>query len=227
MKHAVLFDLDETLFDRTGSLRLFLADQIKRLNLSVFRDQETTIRRFLELDNRGRTQKTEVYSTMLLERGVKDVALVSALFEDYENNAWRFARGFDGLAETLNTIRESGWKTGVISNGQTHIQLRSLLALNLDRLLDIYLISESVGLRKPDSKIFLLAAKRLSVDPENCVFVGDTPEADIAGAQKVGMKTVWFPNGALWPEDLTTLPDAEIHSLKELCTVLSRLKSNN
>jgi len=93
MKHAVLFDLDETLFDRTGSLRLFLADQIKRLNLSVFRDQETTIRRFLELDNRGRTQKTEVYSTMLLERGVKDVALVSALFEDYENNAWRFARG--------------------------------------------------------------------------------------------------------------------------------------
>ena len=128
------------------------------------------------------------------------------------------------MAEILNTIRGQGWKIGVISNGQTHIQLRSLLALNLDRILDLYLISDSVGLRKPDPQIFLLAAKKLSVVPANCIFVGDSPEADIAGAQKVGMKTVWFPNGAQWPVALTIPPDAEIDSLTELETVLQRLK---
>ena len=48
------------------------------------------------------------------------------------------------------------------------------------------------------------------------MFVGDSPDADIAGAQQVGMKAVWFPNGATWPADSGTRPDAEISSLLQI-----------
>ncbi|KLN61705.1 hypothetical protein WH96_05130 [Kiloniella spongiae] len=223
MKNAVIFDLDETLFDRTGSLRLFLTDQFGRLYPDIFQALETTIIRFLELDNRGRRPKDEVYTTLLAELGLNDAGLIAELFDHYEQNAWRFAYGFDGMTKTLNEIRALGWKIGIVSNGQTHIQMRSLFALNLDRLVDTYLISETVGLRKPDPQIFELAALKLSVLPSDCVFVGDAPEADIIGAQRAGMKTVWFPNGAHWPKDLATKPDATIHSLMKLTGVLREL----
>lgn len=220
MHCAVLFDLDETLFDRRGSLRLFLADQFSRLTPGLWQNAENTIKDFLELDNRGQTPKLEVYKTLLTKAGIEDEALAIVLFADYEQTAWRFARAFDGMDEMFAEFGRLGIKTGIVSNGQTHIQLRSFLALNLDRLVDAYLISETEGLRKPEPEIFLRAATRLAIAPEHCIFVGDNPRADIAGASQVGMKTIWFPNGAIWPTDLCLKPDAVVQSLPEVTAVV-------
>ncbi|WP_282608419.1 HAD family hydrolase [Pelagibius sp. Alg239-R121] len=217
---AVLFDLDETLFARTLSLQRFLEDQLGKQYPDIFSNLENTVSRFLELDNRGMKPKDEVYQALLAEIGRNDQELVVELFDHYERNAWRFASGFDGVSDALNEIRELGAKIGIVTNGQTHIQLRSLLALNLDRMADEYVISEAVGLRKPDPKIFHLAAERLSVRVEDCVFIGDSPTADIVGAKQVGMKTIWFPNGAVWPHDLSVRADSEIRSLSELSAAL-------
>ena len=49
-----------------------------------------------------------------------------------------------------------------------------------------------------------------------CVYVGDSPISDIIGANEAGMKTIWYPNGALWPEDRDNIADAEISSLLEI-----------
>jgi len=223
MISAVLFDLDETLFARTASLRQFIEDQIRSHYPDIFPNVEMTIGRFLELDNRGTKPKDEVYRVLLAELGRDDEALAAELFEHYEANAWRFASGFDGMSDALKDIRELGLKFGIVTNGQTHIQLRSLLALNLDRLVDDYVISEAVNLRKPDPRIFHLAAQNLSVRPESCVFVGDSPTADVVASRRAGMKSVWFPNGAMWPDNLLQETDAEIHSLSELNTVLRQL----
>lgn len=217
---AVLFDLDETLFARTASLKRFVEDQFGRQYANLFPNLEEAVSRFLELDNRGMRPKDEVYRTLLIEFGRTDEKLAKELFAHYEQNAWRFAFAFDGLFEALNEIRELGCKIGIVTNGQTHIQLRSLLALNLDRLVDDYVISETVKLRKPDPKIFQLAAKNLSVSVESCVFVGDSPTADIVGPRSAGMKTVWLPNGAIWPKNMPTTADAEIWFLSQLPAVL-------
>ena len=141
MISAVLFDLDETLFARTVSLRQFIEDQIRSQYPDIFPNVEMTVSRFLELDSRGTKPKDEVYRTLLAELDRDDGALASELFEHYEVNAWRFASGFDGMSDALKDIRELGFKIGIVTNGQTHIQLRTLLALNLDRLVDDYVIS--------------------------------------------------------------------------------------
>lgn len=127
----------------------------------------------------------------------------------------------------LHCLKVAGKKIAIVSNGQTHIQLRTLLALNLDRLADVYLISEQEGCRKPEPAIFLRAAERLAVDAVDCVFVGDSPEADLLGARSVGMGTLWFPNGAVWPPHYSWQPDATIASLAELPTLIEAWGRNH
>ncbi|MGI6244786.1 MAG: HAD family hydrolase [Pseudochelatococcus sp.] len=213
---AVMFDLDETLFNRSDSLRAFVENQFSGRALGNLGNLRAVGDRFLALDRRGRTSKREVYDALLAETGFPDSAASATLFDDYETNAWRFARAFDGMAELLSWLANSGRRTAIVSNGQTHIQLRSLLALNLDRLVNTYLISEQEGCRKPEPAIFRRAAERLGVSVVDCVFVGDSPEADMIGARSLNMKTIWFPNGAVWPEHYDWQPDAVIGSLPEI-----------
>ncbi|MFT4961499.1 MAG: putative hydrolase of the HAD superfamily [Paracoccaceae bacterium] len=222
MDSAAIFDLDETLFDRRGSLRLFLADQFNQLVPGLFDNTEATIEGFLKLDNRGQVPKLGVYKSVLAQAGNDDDILASRLFADYEQNACRFARPFVGMENMFSELSILGVKTGIVSNGQMHIQLRSLLALNLDRLVDVYLISETEDLRKPEPEIFLLAARQLDITPTRCIFVGDSPESDIAGACRVGMKTIWFPNGVVWPTGLSLKPDAVVQSLPQISSIVRR-----
>jgi len=216
MISAVMFDLDETLFDRSSSLRTFVERQFVSIGIGDFPSLSAVATRFLELDRRGRVSKLEVYDKLLSEIGSGDESLIGKLFDDYEANVWRYARPFEGMSDVLLGLKSSGKKIGIVSNGQTHVQLRSLLALNLDRLADVYLISEQEGCRKPDTAIFLKAAERLSVAASECVFVGDSPEADILGARSGGIRTVWFPNGAEWPDGLQFRPEKTIMSLREI-----------
>ena len=68
MIRAVLFDLDETLLDRTGSLRAFLADQYARHAASLgMATGQTWCERFLALDRRGHVHKSVVYPDLLAE----------------------------------------------------------------------------------------------------------------------------------------------------------------
>jgi FMN phosphatase YigB (HAD superfamily) len=57
------------------------------------------------------------------------------------------------------------------------------------------MVSEADGVRKPDPEIFLRAAAQLETGADEVVFLGDNPQADIAGAQRCGMKAIWSPGG--------------------------------
>ncbi|MDP0929898.1 HAD family hydrolase [Paracoccus onubensis] len=222
MISAVLFDLDETLFDRSASVRSFVRQQFAGSGIGRFPSVTDLCNRFMELDARGSMPKIEVYGTLIEEMGGHRDELRQALFDDYEANAWRHAVPFDGMRPLLSWLRQNGRKIGIVSNGQTHIQLRSLLALNLDRMVDAYLISEEEACRKPEAEIFERAANRLDVRTSDCIFVGDSPQADMAGARAAGMKTIWFPNGASWPSDYAWRPDATVASLWEVQAVVKR-----
>ena len=88
---AVLFDLDETLFDRTGSLRHFLADQRKRFPALKRIAEQEYIDQFLLRDKRGRVSKSTVYRELLRSLLPDFLDSSSALHRDYESNFWRFA----------------------------------------------------------------------------------------------------------------------------------------
>ena len=213
---AVLFDLDETLLDRTTSLVSFLADQhsrfVDRLGCAPLK---AWCDRFLVLDARGHSHKAVVYPALLGEFS-GDPKAAGELLDDYREHCCQHARGFPGMAEVLEVLRSRGLLLGIVTNGETAFQMRHVEALGLAALVDTVLISEAEGLRKPDAALFLRAANRLGVDRARCLFVGDNPEVDILGASAADMRTAWFCCGANWPDHLPSLPGTRIEVLSQV-----------
>lgn len=216
---AVLFDLDETLFDRTATLGRFLADQHRRHAAALAVESVEWERRFLELDRRGMVAKSIVYPQLLAEIG-GDSALSTTLLAEYRETCARFALPVAGMADTLRALRARGLKLGIVSNGETDIQTRSITALGLEALVDTVLISESEGLRKPDAAMFRRAADKLGVGTADCLFVGDSPEADILGAHAAGMRTAWFSSGLAWAVAPAAPPGHTIHALLDVLAIV-------
>ncbi len=223
MIRAVIFDMDETLLDRQGSLRRFAAAQHARhpetlagLSVSAF------VERFVTLDNNGALWKDEVYRRILDENRITAIA-PQTLLDEYIADFHSHCQGFAGLAAMVAELIADGRRLGVITNGTFPFQLRNFRALGVADHFDAVLVSEQEGIRKPDPEIFRRALARLGVSAGEAVFVGDNPEADIRGAQAVGMRTIYRPN-RFWPE--CDFADAACADLPELPAILRRFEAS-
>jgi HAD superfamily hydrolase (TIGR01549 family) len=96
-----------------------------------------------------------------------------------------------------------------------HVGLRKL---RLTEYFNSVLVSQDFGWRKPSQKVFQEILRRLKIDDDEAVYVGDSPEEDIIGAQKVGMKTIFIPSQFYSATDLEKAaahPDFRINDLIE------------
>src|SRR5262249_30705436 len=118
---------------------------------------------------------------------------------------------------TLATLRASGLKLGLITNGSVRMQRRKVECLGLAAVFDTIVISGAEGISKPDSKIFRLALERLHTDPARSVYVGDHPEVDVAGARAAGMHAIWRRDQAA---SQVVDADAVIDAIRDLIGVL-------
>jgi putative hydrolase of the HAD superfamily len=94
-----------------------------------------------------------------------------------------------GAIETLEELRRRGLKRGLISvcsSDVADVWQDTSLAPHLDDVV----LSCTVGLRKPDPAIYHLSCERLGVKPNDCLFVGDGANDELAGAARVGMHAV-------------------------------------
>ena len=109
---------------------------------------------------------------------------------------------FQDTLPTLAGLQQQGFLLGVVTNrlwGGKPFQ-EDLHTLNLLNYFDPphIAISADLGVRKPNPAIFLHALNALSVPPEQAVMVGDSLTADIAGAQALGIFSIWKPKPRLW-----------------------------
>jgi len=190
---AVLFDLDNTVLDRTRTLELYLAWQADDyLNLS-HDDCEQFIERFMKLDNNGMTAKEEVYAELISVFNISDHT-ADELTQIYREQLGRFCCEKRHIKDAVSTIKSHGFKTGIVSNGKTPFQENKLSDIGMTDDFDTIVVSDAVSIRKPDAEIFKLACYKLGVTTKECVFVGDNPVADIEGANNVGMFSVFIPS---------------------------------
>ncbi|MCA0970258.1 HAD family hydrolase [Halobacillus litoralis] len=186
---AVIFDLDETLLNRDATVRAFLADQYSRHH-EEGEERDSFISRFMELDQGGYVPKREVYAQLQREF---DWVNDTVFLQEYEENLSQFCVPFEGTAQLLSGLF-GRYKLGMITNGQEKMQRSNIQELGLDAYFDTILISETEGVKKPSPEIFERVCERLDVSPEQCVYIGDHPENDVAAAQAVGMKGYWKVN---------------------------------
>jgi putative hydrolase of the HAD superfamily len=117
----------------------------------------------------------------------------------------------------LDALVARGYALGIVTNGRSPFQERNIEAMGIRSYFGAVLVSEAEGVRKPEPEIFLRAAQRLGVRAEEVVFVGDSAQADIAGAQKCGMKAIWFATSAVGK---CTFADGVCNGLDEVMCVV-------
>jgi HAD superfamily hydrolase (TIGR01509 family) len=133
------------------------------------------------------------------DRGPIRDAFVAAGFEAHADELMRMRRDvvarelvpIDGALDTLRELRERGFRVGLISACAQEVpDLWAQTAFA--ELVEEPVFSCSVGVNKPDARIYHLACERLGVEPGEAIFVGDGANDELAGAERAGLRAVCF-----------------------------------
>ena len=221
LTQSILFDLDGTLLNREQSLVGFLSHQwSSRLGLQTI-SQEKFIQQFLEFDDNGKVWKDVVYEKIITLFNIQNVN-PAHLLQDYISGFKNHTLLFPGVPNALKILKDRGLKLGIITNGRKEFQSNVIRSCGLEPFMDVILISEAEGLKKPDPLIFNKALNKLGTSAAQSIFIGDNPEADIYGAHSVGMKTVWFQNTNFKQPEKTIL-SAVLKDYKDLPSLTHKL----
>jgi putative hydrolase of the HAD superfamily len=126
---------------------------------------------------------------------------------------------------TLRTLEAGGYRFGLVSNAGDHQDVVQLVQrFNIEPFFDFVLTSALCSYRKPHPRIFELALAHWRIPPSEIAMVGDSLEADIEGARKLGIFTVWISRRVSNAANrLKVQPDAEVKTLHELPALFNRL----
>lgn len=92
-----------------------------------------------------------------------------------------------GAVELLKRLKDSGVRTGVLSNGFADVQHRKMRSAGIAPYIDITVLSDDIGIAKPDVRLYNYAMQRSGCEePAAHLMLGDNPDTDIAGALSAG-----------------------------------------
>jgi 2-haloacid dehalogenase len=145
---------------------------------------------------------------------------------DQEGDASRLSDGYLArlsqkayfLPHARAVVRALSRRAGLclVTNGISAVQRGRLSLSGIADCFSAILISEELGVAKPDRRFFEAACSALRLPPSDLLCVGDTPAADMLGARAAGIDACWYaPSGEAWQLNAGA-PDYVIRSLKEL-----------
>jgi len=203
IKH-IFFDLDHTIWDFDKNARETLTELYHRYKLNTlglsscetFIDVYTENNHLLWADyHLGRitkeTLRSERFSKTFVQLGVS-ADLVPAEFEaEYVSLSPRKKNLFEGSERVLAYLQQK-YTLHIISNGFKETTLTKMDTCNLNPYFTNVIISEDVGVNKPDRAIFEYALEKAGAEKHESIMIGDSLEADIRGAQNFGIKAIFF-----------------------------------
>lgn len=224
----ITFDLDDTLWDvgpviHSAELRLrdWLDQHAPRLGGFPV-ESLAAIRRTLVESEPGLKHRISELRRRILFHALHDAgytgdearAMADQAFEVFLE-ARHAIDLFPDVHPTLEHLANH-YTLGVLTNGNADVR-----RLGLADYFQFTLCAEELGIGKPDPRPFWEALGRAGVKAEHAVHIGDHPDDDIGGAQRAGVRAIWFnPGGNRWQYE--GQPDAEVQRLAELPGLLAR-----
>ena len=210
MLRAILFDLDDTLFDHRHCAREALA--------AVQRTYACFAALEFDRFQHAHAEHLETLHLQVLagETGIDDARIerfrrLLAAADGAEEEAEAVARTYracyvaarqavPGAKALLAHLRRHA-RIGVVSNNLLSEQREKIEQCALDTHIDALIVSEETGVSKPDPRIFEIALAQLGAAPDEALMIGDSWTADIEGARAAGIPAIWFnPSGLQAPD---------------------------
>jgi uncharacterized cofD-like protein len=226
---AILFDLDDTLFDCCGSLveaaRRRAARAMVQGGLPCSEEQAYQMQLQLAEEHGPRF---DVFDAMVSHFGMEE-ALTEVALAAYNSGQVSDIEPFPDVPETLAELRAQGYTLLLYTTGVYARQQTKIAVLGLEECFDDILINDyETGHSRDDCFLHLLEAHHLK--PQEVVCVGDRIQTEIKTANSLGMFTVQMLHGRfknLAPKSDLEEPDYKIGSISELLQVLRILNRRN
>ena len=229
IKKHLFFDLDHTIwdFDKNAEetlIELYDIYQLGAIGLpsaAVFIETYTRNNHQLWAEyHTGKITKTELRETRFkrtfLELGLHPDSIPLAFEDDYVKLCPTKTNLFPHAHQTLQYL-QSKYTLHLISNGFKEASALKVGNTNIARYFQNIIISEVIGINKPDPAIFEHALNLANAKKEESIMIGDSLEADVYGALNFGMDAIYFnPHHTLKPDDVPL----QIHGLDELMRIL-------
>lgn len=196
---AIFFDIDDTLFSTTA-----FADKARRaavdamLAAGLRSSHETCLKELHEVIAEFSSNHEHHFDKLIqrLPRSasahLNPTVVVAAGVVAYHETKWRELRVYDDVYEVLRWIADKPLIRGIISAGRTIKQAEKLIRLRIYEFLtpNAIFFTEQIGISKPNPKLYRRVAEAVSLDPRQCMYVGDNPTYDIDPSKGEGFIAV-------------------------------------
>ncbi|MDD3219610.1 MAG: HAD-IA family hydrolase [Lachnospiraceae bacterium] len=227
MIKTIYFDLDNTLYDYDtldhAGLDILQKYCENSFDISAdefytcFRRAQQLIRRRINHEEAAIHNRLIRYQTMLelLEQPIYPHARV--MFDMYWDFFYENMKPMQEVTEFLQGLKEAGFSIGIGTNMTAEVQYKKIECLELFPYIDYLVTSEETGVEKPDLHFFEICLEKAGCLPSECIFVGDHPDKDVAGARECGMHGVLFEKYAKYEKKSHDIPSAaEFTQLSQL-----------
>lgn len=227
-KH-ILFDLDNTIWDfETNSMHSLqevfhvyeLSTAFSDFNhfhdLYKFRNNQL----WASYSQKSISKKVlnfERFNYPLVEVGINDAGLVEKMAVDYLERCAKKTNLMPYAFELLSYLKDN-YQLHILSNGFAEVQYLKLKNSGLEHFFDRVILSEQVGVLKPDVRIFDYAVKSLNARKKEVLMIGDNFDADICGARKAKIDQLYYAVDPV--SDLPFIPTYTVKSLLEVKNIL-------
>ena len=227
---AILFDVDETLFDRKLAQRLVL-ERLPVCLPEIFggitidtllaawqaSDRETSDHKYTVDDIRA---SRNVRSAFFLSSLGLPAGHTEAVTDFYLDTYPKVPAPIDGTSEVVAACAAQ-LPVGVVSNAYPDVQYGKLDTLGLRHLFRCVVLSEEYGgPRKPAAEIFLRGCELLDAAPSSTLYVGDSFANDVIGARAAGLVSCWYNPQGLPPPGGEAAPEYELRAMSDLLQLL-------
>ena len=226
MIKAVIFDLDNTLLDfmkmKEYAVKAAIAGMIEA-GLDI--DNEKSYSTIVSIYEKEGWENQQVFNYFL----DKTVGEVNNKYLAAAIVAYRRAREanlllYPNVNHTLVELMKMGIKLAVVSDAPSREAWMRIYYLNLHHHFDIVLTFDDTNARKPSPIPFQMALKELNTDPNETLMVGDWPERDVAGANNLGIRTIFARYGDSFGT-VESGADWDINDVYEIVGIVNEINS--
>ncbi len=215
---AVLFDLDDTLYDEMTFVASGFDAVANYLSTNFHLIEEEMFLSMMEViskDGRGK-----VFDKVLEYSGLYNPKLVDELVSVYRSHQPNIDL-YEDVIHIFQELRGLDIKLGIITDGLYSVQKNKVSSLGLQYLVDIIIYTDEIGRKywKPHPIAFQRAIEELAIEPYEAIYVGNDPTKDFAGPNSIGMRSVHLCKDRCLKES-SCEADIHIGSLNEIISAL-------